>query len=261
MSPRILFALLVLWAGPAAGHEFWIEPSSHHPEAGSIVAARLRVGEHFIGDALPRSDENLLRFVIAGAGGETPLLGHDGRDPAGLARVPSPGYYLIGYESRPSVVEVEGELLERYLAEEGLEPFFRGDPRGPIQDHFSRCAKSLLYAGGTGAPSGGYDRTLGLAFELIPESDPARLAPGAGLPLRLLLAGKPAANVQVSARSRVRPLDKVLGRTDAQGRVSLPIAGPGLWLVGAVYLRPLAGQADEWESLWASLTFEIPLPR
>lgn len=254
---------VLLAAFPAAGHEFWIEPSSYHPEAGSLVAARLRVGEHFLGDPVPRNDEHLLRFVLAGqpAAGQpadSPMVGTDGRDPAGLAKIPADGYFLIGYESRATAVEVEGELLARYLEEEGLAPFYEGDPRGPIRDHFSRYAKSLLLAGEHAARSPGFDRVLGLALELVPEAAPALLPAGGPLPLRLLLAGKPLAGVQVSARSRARPLDKAVARTDAAGRVRLPIAGPGTWLINAVYLRPLAGQAGEWESLWASLTFEIP---
>lgn len=248
--------LVVLFADPAGSHEFWIEPSSHKLEVGSIVSARLRVGEHFIGDPLPRREEHLVRFVLAGREGEAPMLGTDGRDPAGSARIPSAGYFLIGYESRATTALLADELLARYLEEEGLLPFFEGDRRGPIKDHFSRFAKSLLLAGGARS-GGGYDRPVGLALELIPEADPALLAPGAALPLRLLLAGRPVANVQVSARSRARPLDKVLARTDTEGRVRLPIAGVGPWLVNAVYLRPLAGKTAEWESLWASLTFEI----
>jgi len=36
---------------------------------------------------------------------------------------------------------------------------------------------------------------------------------------------------------------------------------PGLWLIKAVHMVPAPeGSGAEWESLWASLTFELPAP-
>jgi hypothetical protein len=56
------------------------------------------------------------------------------------------------------------------------------------------------------------------------------------------------------------PDDKVSVRT-VGGRASLVLDRPGLWLVKAVHMVPAPeGSGAEWESLWASLTFELPAP-
>ena len=258
MFVRTLFvALILLGAGPAAGHEFWLEPSTYRPPVGSLVSVRTLVGEEFIGDKLPRNEEHFLRFVLAGAAGESPMLGTHDREPAGIGRVAAAGIFWILYESRATAVAIEGETLERYLVQEGLEPFFPGDRRGAIEDRFSRCAKSLLVAGE--GPAKGFDQRLGCSLELIPEADPSSLASGSALPLRLLQAGKALPNVQLSARNRAWPTRRILARTDREGRASLPL-GAGIWLVNAVWMRPAAGEPGAFESLWASLTFEVTPP-
>jgi uncharacterized GH25 family protein len=75
----------------------------------------------------------------------------------------------------------------------------------------------------------------------------------------LLFNGKPIAGVLVQAFRREEPEKKLRARTDAMGRVTLAIREPGTWLFKAVHMQRLpAGQMQEWESYWASLTFEVP---
>ncbi|PYS27164.1 MAG: hypothetical protein DMG11_17335, partial [Acidobacteria bacterium] len=50
----LLAAALALSAAPLAAHDMWIEPTSFIPDAGKIVGVRLRVGQDFLGDPLPR---------------------------------------------------------------------------------------------------------------------------------------------------------------------------------------------------------------
>jgi uncharacterized GH25 family protein len=77
--------------------------------------------------------------------------------------------------------------------------------------------------------------------------------------VQLLYQGKPLADNLVIAFNRDRPMDKQRLQTDADGRARLRLSRPGAWLVTSVHLMPasLFSRAD-WESLWASLTFEVP---
>ena len=250
--------LALLIAPLARGHEFWIEPSDFHPAPGALVSARVLVGEGFLGESLPRNEAHIVRFLLAGPGGETPMIGAQGREPAGAVRVATPGFQLIGYQSHATTVTLTPDKLGVYLANEGLEPFFDGDRNQPIDDHFSRCAKALLLAGENGDKAKGYDRQLGCPLELVPEANPFTAGRRPTFPLRLLRNGKPIAGVQVSARKQADPERRISARTDAQGRVRLALAGPGIWLVNAVYLEKVPGSSSDWQSQWASLTFEIP---
>ena len=258
LRSRLPVFIALLAAPVALGHEFWIEPSDFRPPVGAVVAARVMVGENFFGEAKLRDDTHIVRFEMVGPEGESPMVGRPGSEPAGLARIAVPGVHLVGYQSHPRTVSLEGGKLEQYIREEGLEPFFRGGLPAKIEDHYSRYAKSLLLAGGASPSSPGYDQRLGFALELIPQRDPAGLPAGASLPLVLLRDGRPLADAQVTARKRGQPATRLTARSDAKGKVSFQLPEPGVWLVHSVFIRPLPDRAESWESLWASLTFEIP---
>lgn len=258
--------LFSLAATPCLGHDFWIEPTSFRPAAGAAVGLGLRVGEHFTGDALPRDERLLERFVVAGPPGEAAVAGVNGRHPAGVLALTEPGLYVVGYASRDSIAELSAEKLARYVEEEGLEPQLADatPAEPPIRDAFSRCAKALLVV--PGGETAGYDRRLGLPLELVPLADP-HAAPGAsgssagrpaGLPLELLYRGEPLAGVLVTAMLRSDPLHPVKAWTDRKGRVRLDLARAGVWLIKAVRVeRTPEGSEVDYRSLWASLTFEI----
>ena len=57
--------------------------------------------------------------------------------------------------------------------------------------------------------------------------------------------------------NRNDPSAKLTMRTDSQGRVSFPLQRAGMWLIKAVHMMAApAGSGADWESIWASLTFE-----
>lgn len=257
-------ALLCALATRAHAHDFWIDPTTFTPKPGEAVLLRLLVGERLAGDSLPRSDAMIRQFVIAGPDGEQPVRGRDGFDPAGLVSPAKPGLYVIGYRSKDTAIELEPGKFASYLETEGLQRIAslraaRGETDRPARERYSRCAKALLAVGP--APVAGADRALGLTLELVAEKSPATLAPGEPLPLRLTYDGQPIEGVLVSALSQASPNANVAARSDAQGRVALPLAAPGPWLVKAVHMIALPpGDDADWESFWASLTFAVAAP-
>jgi len=261
-QPLVLALLVVLASSALRAHDFWIEPSTFEPAPGQRVAVRLRVGERLKGDPVPRDPRFLERFAVVGASGEVPVEGLPNTEPAGFLTLSAPGRYLIVYDGSRDKVQLDGKKFEEYLSEEGLERISelrarRGQSAAPGREVFSRCAKALITVGdGKGS---GYDRVLGLPLELVPEKDPTRLKGGGALPLRILYDGKPIAGVLVAAISRDRPDRVVSARSDARGRVQLPLDQEGLWLVKAVHMVPAPKDTGaEWESFWASLTFGVP---
>lgn len=267
MRPRALLAvgcaLAALGAGAAAAHDFWIEPSTFRPAPGDKVAVSLRVGDAFPGEAVPRWPERIERFALVGPAGEAEVFGLARMDPAGFAVPAGPGLHLLVYDSNHARLTLEGDRFEKHLAEQGLERVSalrkeRGESAKTAREIYSRCAKALLQVGQKEAGQGGHDRRLGLALELVPLADPYDLQGGGPLPLLLLYQGKPLAGARVAARTPAGAAP-VSGRTDAGGRILLSLPGPGFWLVKAVHMvEAPAGRDADWESFWASLTFEVP---
>ena len=247
-------------AATLLAHDMWIEPTTFTPEPGDIVGARLRVGQDFIGDPLRRDDALIDQFVVQAAAGRKPLVGRPGADPAGLLRVDAPGLMVIGYRSHPSTVEQTAEKFNQYLTEEGLEAIAalraRRGETGAVRELFSRCAKSLVLSG-TVKPTEG-DYALGFTLELVAEKNPYTTTAGQELPVRLTYEGRPLADGLVVAINRNNPTEKLSARSDANGRVHFRLPQGGQWLIKAVHMIPAKADAQaDWESFWATLTFEI----
>jgi uncharacterized GH25 family protein len=252
-----LALLSLLLAGRALAHDFWIEPSTFHPAGGQLVSAALRVGQKLDGEPLPRIPALIDRFVMRGASGESEVIGQPGSDPAGYGRIADGGLHWLGYQSNPYPVTLEAQKFEDYLRDEGLERIVAaraksGQSAAPGRERFYRCAKALLETPGSAAA---LDKPLGFTLELIPHRNPYAMR--GELPLSLLFRGKPAANVLVVAMNKAEPANAVRARTDGKGNVKLRLPRPGFWLIKAVQMEPApAGAGVEWESWWASITFE-----
>jgi uncharacterized GH25 family protein len=257
----MLVAAIALSRAPLFAHDLWIEPTTFSPEPGQIVGVRLRVGHNLLGDPLPRDPALVNQFVVEDAAGRQPVYGRDGADPAGLLRVAMPGLLVIGYHSHPSAVELVADKFNQYLKEEGLDAVAalraqRNETGASAHELFSRCAKSLLLSG---APSEAQsDRLLGFPLELVAEQNPYALHAGEDLPVRLTYENRPLAGALVVAMNRQAPAEKLAARTDLAGRVRFRLRPGGMWLVKAVHMVPApAGATAQWESFWASLTFEL----
>lgn len=261
------FALLatLLLAHSAHAHDFWIEPAHFRPDINSEVPLRLLVGQNFNGESLIYLPELFERYIYVGPAGEQPVLGAAGDDPAGRVRVTAPGPIVVGYRSNPSPVSFATLAdFEAYLDKEGLERIKPlrlklGKRDKNIPEIFSRAAKSLLYAGAV--QGNALDRRLGFRLELIAGANPYRLKPGAALPLQLIYENQPLEGALVVAFTKDAPLEKLKVRTDRRGHATLTLPRAGIWLVTAVHMVPApADSGADWESLWASVTFQLPSP-
>ncbi len=310
-----LLAAWALCAAPARAHDFWIVPAHFAPHPGEVLAVHLRVGDHAQGEPVPRSEERIVAFVLTGTAAEAApavrVVGRDGALPAGLVRLTQVGPQVLGYRSNRAWLELEAPRFEAYLQEEGLDAVLAaraaaGTSGAPGHEVYSRCAKALLCVrGDEAAPMDAPpDRLLGFPLELLAESDPqtlSRRTPAGAVEVapfrvRLLHDGVPLAGALVKASLILTGLGPdatpetapvlafgapagigLHARTDAEGRVSLPLTCPGTWLVTAVHMVPAppGTQADvapavsdaapapttaDWESLWASLSFEVLAP-
>ena len=258
---RVAAAALVWFAASSVSlaHDFWIEPSNFRPRVGEEVSVALRVGQDFRGDPVPRDDRRIIRFALVSAGGAKPVGGLPATDPAGVAKIEEAGWSVVAYRSSRSPVKLEPAKFEQYLTEEGLDRILairkqRGETDRAGNEVFSRCAKSLL---AVPPVDKGFDRIVGLTLELVAETSPAAPARD-GFHVRLLYEGKPLEGALIVALPQAQPDRKLRARTGRDGRAALPL-DRGVWLVKAVHMIPAPPDTGaEWESLWASLTFEIP---
>lgn len=248
---------IFLCAAPSFAHDFWIDPSAWRLDAKKALLVHLRVGEHFVGDAVPRNDAMIERFSIVRASGEQRIAGAPNAVPAGTIPASRDEAAVLLYRSKRSAVELDAAKFEQYLREEGLEKIIaerkrRGESSRKGREVFSRSIKSILGARAADKTKL-WSRNYGMTLELIPKHDPRD--PSKPFRATLQHRGKPLAGALVVAMHRRKPLEKITARTAADGSVQLPLARGGEWLVKAVQMDRISENVAEWESVWTSLTF------
>ncbi len=264
--PRFIVSLLLVVSN-LSSHDLYILPAKFFTEGG-----RPANGAIHNGDSFPESEagpvlERIRDARVISAKGLTPLrdLLIDGKRATFVFTPPASGDYLLTVRTIPNFISMKAADFRAYLKEEGLDDVIKwreehGVADQPSRERYRKYAKSLLVAG---RGDGFYRHEVGLTIEIVPELDPARLEPGGKLPARILFRGKPAAGLQIEAAWAAGGQSKtvVVGRTDSSGRISVPLEKHGLWRIHTLKMERCTEPAiADWESYWASLTFELRMP-
>lgn len=263
----LVTAVALMGAMPALAHEFWISPVDYAVSAGADLVADIRVGENMQGSAYSYVPPNFERFdvvmggavfAVPGRAGDRPALNMPTPDAEGLAVVVhQTRSYRLTYTEWDKFASFTEHKDFAWAQERHLE---RGLSKDKIVERYSRYAKSLI-AVGAGA---GADTEVGLLTEIVAETNPYTDDLTDGFTVRAFYDGAPLVDTQVELFEKAPGATEAtatLHRTDAAGRVTLPVEAGHEYLVDAVLMRPLdpaENDGHEWESLWASLTFRVP---
>jgi len=257
----LLLSALLGVVAPASAHEFWIEPDNFRPPVGKLLDVQLLVGQEFHGSTMIYLPPSFERFVTVNARGTQNIPGVPGDDPAARLTPTEPGLMQIAYQSTRYSLDIDAITFEQYLEKEGLDAVRalraqRSERDKPVHEVYSRCAKSLLAVGGR---DDGLDakKPIGLRLEIVPQTSIYGLKRGQALEVQLLYENRPLVGAQLMAFSKKKPKDRLLQRTDAEGRARFVLPHADVWLLSAVHMIPAPPDAKaDWESFWASLSFE-----
>ena len=271
-----LLGILLYGAPCLYAHDFWVQPARFQlDQPVTSLPILLQVGDDFRrGDLFPRDRFHMKRFFAWGPAGQVQIGApsgrlsrlasrREGKRAAGSLRLTGQGLYVIGYESQPTPAVLEGKLFRRYLDKEGFQELDLHDPppngkETPVVELYSRCAKSLVQVGS--AAAGANDRRLGFPLELLAERNPYQMVPGTDLRVRIFYRGRPLSDATITALHQPGKLDPIKVEADSQGRASFQLQEAGIWMIRAVHLVSADSQEADFQSYWASLTFELPTP-
>jgi len=251
-----------LLAGSAAqAHDFWMEAGPYYSEPGKTVDISLHIGTQFVGDTQPNIYNWYDDFSLYSGSNVSEIEGNLGDDPAGRFTPSQPGTYLIGHQTTFTFIEIEPEIFNKYLREEGLDNAIRfrqvhNLTNTPAKENYIRHAK-LLIQSGTDFELDDSLREIGYILEITPLQNPYKLRKGEKLDLKVLYRGQPAPDLLLIAFSKNQPQRLQNIRTDSNGLATIALDEEGPWLAKAVKILRLENQNAEWQSHWASLTFSI----
>ncbi len=264
-----LWTALILLGAPAGAHQFWLAPSQYVAGPGKAVMVRAFAGTGFRGEAKPWSPAHCVRFVAKAA---RTLDLTPATSPGSLAWArfaPSDeGGAMLAFESGFAPIELPAAKFTAYLEDEGLDgPLASRRRAGSAtsgRERYRRASKSWL----AGQSPERATTPIGLPLEIVPLSIPGSQG---NLRARVLWNGRPLPGALVKAwRAPLGDAGAITdaatrdsigtawrARTDTRGEVSVPVALPGEWLVSVIHMEPSSDRSEaDWESTWASLTFE-----
>lgn len=264
MLRAFITAIALTLSSAAAAHTFWLEPVQHDPQPEEEVRVAFRVG-----DAGDSSDwglywERIAALRLYGPDGvidQQRAVRTTGPGERGTARVSiaEPGNYVLGFESIPSLSDLEAEQFNRYVEHEGLraiaahrEASARTSVRGT--ELYSRRAKALFQVGE--GQAGDVTLPIGHTLEIVPLSSPFSMTEGEILTLQVLWRGEPLEGASLAV---VRPFagnDVQTLITDAQGKASFALKHGSRYLLSTVWGVPAPNDARaDYFTIFASLTF------
>jgi uncharacterized GH25 family protein len=269
LFPVFLVAALAAAAPRAArAHDFFILPSESFPKIPATVEIGMHVTETFPGEPESWRVDRTREFFMVDSAGRTDLKSADYHGSPMKAFIPlqARGSVVFAVVTEPSYIEVPPQHFLEYLTAEGHEAIVKarqqsGQQVQPGKERYTRYVKTLVHA--AAEPTATAIRTLGLPIEIVPGAQVATLKPGDTLPVKVILGGKPFPNGLLCAtyagHSDEEDTYAWCGRLDADGKAAVPIQAIGWQLIRITHMQ--ARQDDpkaDWESWWASLTFEIP---
>ncbi len=224
--------------------------------------ASLRVGQNYDGETFPYLSSRFETFTISEDGKTREYRGHEGDQPALKAGADAPGLTVLTYVSNPSkLLYRKWETFLTYTANEGLTGAVEahlaaGLPKTGFRETYRRHAKALIQVGPVDTRA--RETAQGLELELVTLDNP--FDPDAkALRVALLRSGKPAPDVQIAIfRKGADGTNTEKLRTDDRGRAEITLEDGTRHLLNAVILERSEEPGIDWNSEWASLTFERP---
>lgn len=265
MNCRPALAVLLLsfiQAAPAVAHDTWLLPARHAVPAGTTVVLDLTSGMAFPAPETAIKPDRIARAACRLAG-KTFDIAERSAGPRSLSlkpRLADPGVAVLWVELAPKSIELTPDQVKEYLDEIGASTEVRkiwdeGGKDRRWRELYAKHAKTYVRVGDPAADRS-WSEPAGMALEIVPEKDPTALRPGADLSLRLLQSGKPLANFPLGLVGE-RDTKGLLRATDAEGRVTFPLARAGRWLVRGTQLRRSSKPGTDWKSDFTTLTLEV----
>jgi hypothetical protein len=258
----MLFAVVAI----ADAHDLFFKPLQFH------LAENTEAVIPVLNGTFSRSENSIVRarirdISIVGPSGRfraDTMAWSDAGDTSRLRfRTAAAGTYLVGASTTPSTIALAAKDFNQYLTDDGIPDVLAARRKGggmqkAAKERYHKHIKTLLQVGET--RSNAYSTELGYPAELIPLQNPYSVRPGATLSLRCLVDGKPVPNqfVQVGGRTPTGGRIPMRGlRADSAGVVHVRLQSAGVWYVKFINMTPQTADTVDYESKWASLTFEI----
>lgn len=178
------------------------------------------------------------------------------------------GTYVAGVSTNPTVFELSGEDFDSYLEHDGVVDVLEkrkaeGTFGQSAVERYSKHVKAIVQVGE--ARTDAYGSALGYPVEFIPLQNPYEVGVGDTFQVQFLKYGEPVANQIIYASHEAYHghaeggghIEAVSTRTNGEGIASFRVSAEGKWYIRTINMIEPGDDEADYESNWATLTFEI----
>ncbi|MGH9838242.1 MAG: DUF4198 domain-containing protein [Blastocatellia bacterium] len=261
-----LFVLLCLLLAQVSAHDLFLKFNSYFLRPDSSVTVRLLNGLFTRSENAVARDRMLDVSLIAPAGRRTSPPSSAWKDIGPVAvldfQTGEAGTYIVGVSTRPRDFKLKAAQFNDYLRHDGVpdtlaERKRAGQLNKDARERYAKHVKAIFQVGDKRSDE--FKTALGYPVEIIPRQNPYDLKAGDTLEVLCMKDGQPIANqfVMAGRESGNRTTASPGVRSDANGIARIKLAGRGKWFVKFIHMTELDDPKLDYESKWASLTFEI----
>lgn len=180
----------------------------------------------------------------------------------------APGTHVMGVSTKARMIELSATDFNEYLEHDGVLDVLAarrddGTLDSVARELYSKHVKTILQVGGE--PTESWSHRFGYPIEIVPSSSPSQTCVGDELRFEVLADGVPVADQLFYASFEGHHghdesgshREAVSGRTDDSGIGRFPITAEGRWYVRLIRMVASNAEGVDYESNWATLTFEI----
>jgi hypothetical protein len=259
-------AILICLIASAAAHDLFLRFDSFFLEPNTKTAVRLMNGYFNRSENAVARDRMRDVSVITPSGDRVNPPASDWRDEKDSAllslQTGVEGSYVAGVSTNPREITLKAAQFNDYLRHDGVPDTLAQRRRGKelgksARERYSKHVKAIFQVGES--RTGSFKTALGYPVEIIPRQNPYELKIGNTLEILCVKDGAPIANqfVMAGRESKGRLIASPGVRADSSGVARVKLAGRGKWFVKFIHMTKLNEANLDYESKWASLTFEI----
>jgi hypothetical protein len=266
IKPLVALLICGLLAFPVIAHDLFLKPAVFRPKINQKIVLSVMNGTFMESEGAVSFARLTDASVVAPSGARThpnERAFTKNETTAFLNLQPKePGNYVVGLSTMWRENSLPAAEFNKYLPAEGIPDILENRTREGELDkdaryRYSKYVKTILQVGNKSTDS--YKTRLGYAVEMVPQQNPYKLKVGSSLDILCLKDGRPLPGqiVTTGYEAGGKMLGETSGRTDKDGMIKVRLTGAGKWYAKFINMVKVDDPKLNYESKWATLTFEI----
>lgn len=287
MIKKVVLAvtLVLFWVGLFEAHDLYLKLHSFFLKPNTPVSIALFNG------TFEKSENSISRnrmldvsVVAPGSGRSNPDTSHwrdDGSRTILDFKTGEPGTYVVGVSTASRMIRLAAKDFNGYLKHDGVLDILdqrtkNNELEKDARERYSKHVKAVIQVGEK--RTNGFSTKLGYPVELIPLQNPYKLKKGDTLEVLFLRDGKPVSAQLIYANYEAvhkheekgehhesedhheeegEHREEIQIRTDKSGVARFKLGDSGRWYIRVIHMVNVADEEIDYESKWATLTFEV----